>query len=213
MTHAVRAALAALALSLVTAGSLAAQQPGPKLAYIRSQDILAQAPGRAQADSQFQREMATFRQQVQTMGDSLNAMIAAYDKQSAALSASAKATRQTQIRTTQAQYQQRVQALQQQAAAREQQLMQPIMERINQVIEAVRADQGYAMVFDAGNSAGVVVAADSSLDITDQVITRLKALPAPPRTPATGAAPKPATGGPVSSPSGVSRPQGTPGGR
>lgn len=208
MRHSLRAALAALTFSLVAAGGLAAQQTGPKLAYIRSQDILAQAPGRAQADSQFQREMATFRQQVQTMGDSLNALIAAYDKQSATLSASAQTTRQTQIRAKQGEYQQRVQQLQQQAAQREQQLMQPIMDRINQVIEQVRSENGYAMVLDAGNSAGVVVAADSSLDITDKVVARLKAQPPA----ATGAAPR-TPGGPVSSPSGVSRPQGTPGGR
>ena len=85
---------------------------------------------------------------------------------------------------------------------RERELMRPLMERIKKTIDTIRAEEGYAMIFDAGSNAGVVVAADKSLDITDRVLARLKTTPPVSAKPAD----KP-SGGPVSSPAGVSRPK------
>ena len=92
--------------------------------------------------------------------------VSAYNKAEPTLSPTAKAARQKDIQTKQSEYQQRVQQLEQQAQQRQAELMRPIMQQINKVIEQIRAEDGLAMVFDAGNQAGVVVAADSSLDIT-----------------------------------------------
>jgi Skp family chaperone for outer membrane proteins len=179
-----------------------------KLAYINSQTILAQAPGREAAEKQFENEMATYRQQVQRMGDSLNTMIAEYNKQEATLAAAAKETRQKAIREKEEQYQQKTQQLQQQAQQRQVELVQPIMEQINKVIGEIRAQEGYAMILDAGSSAGVVVAADTTLNITDKVIARMKAA-GPARAAAPAAKPRgtPPAGAPVSAPAGVSRPR------
>src|SRR5688500_10848831 len=101
-----RGALVALALvSLAATGE--AQPTGPKLAYVNSQAILAAAPGRAEAEAQFEKEMQTFRTQVQTMGDSLNAMVASYQKEEGALSPAVKEQRQKSIQTKETEYQQR----------------------------------------------------------------------------------------------------------
>jgi len=217
----VRAASLALALaaSAATARAQAATAAAPtaaptaapatgKLAYINSQTILAQAPGREAAEKQFESEMATYRQQVQRMGDSLNTMIADYNKQEATLAAAAKETRQKAIREKEEQYQQKTQQLQQQAQQRQVQLVQPIMEQINKVINEIRAQEGYAMILDAGSSAGVVVAADTTLNITDKVIARMKAA-GPVRAAAPAAKPGGSArpGAPVSAPAGVSRPR------
>jgi Skp family chaperone for outer membrane proteins len=53
MTSFVRATLVALALSTLAAASASAQASTPKLAYINSQVILEQAPGRANVEAQF----------------------------------------------------------------------------------------------------------------------------------------------------------------
>ena len=52
-------------------GVLAAQAAAPKIVYVNSQKIIAQAPGRADAEAQFQKEMDQYKAQVQKMGDSL----------------------------------------------------------------------------------------------------------------------------------------------
>ena len=170
----VNAALGALAFTMIAAGTAGAQG-GLKIAYVNSQKIIAEAPGRAEAEAQIQKDMNTYREQVQKMGDSLNTLIASYTKSESTLSEAARTAKQKEIQDKEREYQQRVQGLEQKAQQRQAELVRPIMEKINSIIEQVRAEKGYAMVLDAGSQSGVVVAADSSLDITDQVITRLKA--------------------------------------
>lgn len=198
-----RAALGALAISTLTAGALAAQG-GIKIAFVNSQKIFAQVPGRSEAEAQMQKEMEGYRAEVQKMGDSLNTLVAAYNKAEPTLSATAKASRQKDIQTRENAYQQRVSQLEQQAQQRQQELMRPIMVQINKVIEQIRAEDGYAMIFDAGNQAGVVVAADSTLDITDKVIARLKS--APPAATTTKPDSQKASAGPMPKPTGAARP-------
>ena len=203
----VHAALSALAISTLMAGTVLAQggvvppttsspssSATPKIAYVNSQKILAEVPGRSDAEAQMQKEMEGYRAEVQKMSDSLNDLVSAYNKAEPTLSATAKATRQKDIQTKESAYQQRVQQLEQQAQQRQAELMRPIMQNINKVIEQIRSEDGYAMVFDAGNQSGVVVAADSSLDITAKVIQRLKAagpISTTPQKPPTGPASKP----------------------
>jgi outer membrane protein len=179
MSSFVRAAGGALALLLGVVGGVAAQAGSPptgfKIGYINSQKIIAEAPGRAEAEAQIQKEMDAYRSEVQRMGDSLQAMVAAYDKAEPTLSPAAKQGRQKEIQNKQSEYQRRVQELEQKAQQRQAELVGPIMQQINKIIEQVRQEEGYAMIFDAGNQAGVVVAADSNLDITDKVIAKLKA--------------------------------------
>jgi outer membrane protein len=208
-----RATPLALAVSAALVSSVSAQAPAApagqaRIAYINSQQILAQAPGRAEAEAQFEREMNGYRQAVQRMGDSLNTMIAEYNRQEVSLSPAAKETRQKAIREKEDQYQKKTQDLQQQAQQRQVELVQPIMEQINKIIGEIRAQEGYAMIFDAGSSAGVVVAADTTLNLTSKVIARLKAA-GPPKPVSVGPARTPArpAGAPASAPAGVSRPK------
>lgn len=208
-----RVAATVAALTLSMAGVLAAQAGGPKIVYVNSQKIIAQAPGRADAEAQFQKEMDQYKAQVQKMGDSLQTMVADYQKAEPTLSQSVKASRTKDLRDRQQAYQQHVQQLEQTAQQREAELVRPIMEQINKIIEQVRTENGYAFILDAGSQAGVVVAADSSLDITDQVIKRLQAagpvaMKAAPMQPPS-ATPKP-TGAATQKPTGVSRPKTTP---
>jgi outer membrane protein len=200
----VRATLVALALCTLAVTTASAQASTPKLAYINSQVILDQAPGRANVEAQFDKEMENLRKQVKQMDDSLNALLAAYQKAEATLSPAAKTARQKEITGKRDEYEKRAQALQMQAQQRQRELVGPVMTQINQIIDAIRKEEGYAMIFDAGAGGGAIVAADTSLDITNKVIARLKtAAPAPATTTPTKA-PNP---GPVSQPAGVTRPR------
>jgi len=214
MSTSLRAVVTALALTAGVAATGTAQTAVPKIGYINSQTILAQAPGRAEAEAQFEREMTSFRQTVQKMGDSLNLLIANYNKEEVSLSPAAKETRQKAIRAKEEEYSTKTRQLEQQAQQRQMELVEPIMKQINAIITELRRQEGYAMIFDAGSNAGVVVAADSSLNLTDKVLTRLKAAgPARPAAPSaarpTAPAARPA-GAPVSAPAGVTRPKSPP---
>jgi outer membrane protein len=92
----------------------------------------------------------------------------------------AKSQREDQLRQMEARNRQRAQDLDQQMQAREQELTAPIMQRVNGVIEGVRAEFNYAFIFDVAAANGPIVTADRSLDITNLVIQRLQAAgPAP----------------------------------
>ena len=175
-----RASVIALATSLTFAGAAAAQAaaaaaPPTKIGYINSAQILQQAPGRAEAEAQFDREVGAYRQQIQRMDDSLKTMMAAFDRDAPKLDSVAREARRNTIGQREVEYQTRARGLDSTMQARQAQLVKPIMERVQSVIETIRAEDGYAMILDVGAQVSVVVAADKKLDLTDRVLARLKA--------------------------------------
>lgn len=210
MVRLMRAAPVAVLLLAALAPIARAQQPAaPRLAWINSQAVLAATPGRADAESLFAREMAGFRTEVQRLQQQVDSALAEYNRTQIALTPAARQQKEEQIRALQQRAQQRAAELQQQAEGREAELTAPIMQRVNAVIEGIRAEMNYAFVFDvaAGNT---VITADRTLDITQLVIQRLQAAgpgPAPGAAPAPGdssatrpAAPPAAPAGPRNRP-------------
>lgn len=194
-----RAAFAALAIVTVAAGPAAAQ--GQKLAYIQSSILLEQAPGRAEAEKQFEQETGGFRDQIKRMSDSLNALVAAFEKRQASLSTTARESQTRDLQNREAEYQRRTRELEQRAQQRQGELVQPILDRIKLAIEDVRVEGGYSFIFNADNGSPIV-ALDKNLNVTDRVLAKLRSMPAAP-APRAGTAPAP-------SPSGVTRPPQTP---
>jgi outer membrane protein len=183
-----------------------AQAPAaPKFAYVRGQDILAQTPGRQELEQQFQKEVDSARAQEKVWGDSINALLGDYASKEATLSADARTARQAQIREKQAQFQQRQQQLEQQVQQDNQRLVAPILQRVNNILDQIRNENSYTFIFDVQAQGGAIVAADKNLDITDQVVARLRAMG--PVTPSTGTATTPPPKGPTSTPSGLGRPR------
>ncbi len=169
------AALAAALLLGWTASPLRAQNQPLKLAYINSAVILQSTPGRAQAESTFQHELAGMQQQVAALQAQLDSAVNEFNRTSLVLSPAAKQQRQQELVQMRDRTQQQVQDLQTRANQREQELMAPIMQRINAVIEGIRAEFNYSMIFDAAAQSGALVTADRSLDISQMVIQRLQA--------------------------------------
>lgn len=170
-----RAVFGALLTTMALAGAtgVAAQNAALKVGFINSEAILQQAPGYQEAIQQFQTELQGMEQEFQPRTAELQQMIADYDAQSLALSDTAKAMREEAIMQKQQQVQAEANQMQQRAQQRQAQLMQPVMDRVSEAIEAVRVEGGYALIFDA--AAGGLVAADPELDLTQTVVARLTA--------------------------------------
>jgi Skp family chaperone for outer membrane proteins len=77
--HVIRRAIP-LALMFVAVASAGASAQGQKIGFIRSSVLLDQAPGRAEAEAQFDKETAGYRDQIKRMTDSLDAMVASFQK-------------------------------------------------------------------------------------------------------------------------------------
>jgi len=191
-----RASSFALFASLIVAGTASAQASQgtapAKIAYINSAQLLREAPGRAEAEAQFDREVGAYRQQIQRMDDSLKTLVAAFDRDAPKMDSVAREARRNSIGQREAEYQTRARGLDSTMQVRQAQLVKPIMERVQAVIETIRTEDGYSMIFDVGAQTSVVVAADKKLDLTDRVLARLKSQGIPPAAPASGAVPQPA---------------------
>ncbi len=191
-----RAAPVALALAAALTG-VASAQSSFKIAYVNTQVLLQNAPGRVEAEAAFNKDAQGYQEQLKKMSDSLNSLITAYNKAEPTLTQAQKDTRTNSIRALEQEFQGKQQELQQQASERQNQLMAPIMEEVKKVLEDIRKEDGYAMIIANDPGQSVIVASDKNLDITDRVVARLKTVAAPKATPA-ATTPKP---------SGVTRPK------
>jgi len=202
-------AVSTLAMAQVAAPVTAAPAGVPKVVYLNSNQVLEGAPGRAEALAQFEKETLPVRTQMQRMSDSLQSIIGEYQKAAPQMTPAQRSQKEASLTAKQQEYQQRAQEMQQSAQARQEELMAPVMEQVNKVIQDVRAEDGYAFIFDSGAQVPFIVSADKNLDITSRVIDRLKSLGPPKLQTATTvlpAATKPPPLGPVAAPAGVTRP-------
>ena len=173
----VRPTLVALGLLASASGAASAQSAGVKFAYIDSRVVLDKAPGRAAAESTFQKEYDAAQAKIKKMQDTLEAMASAYQKSQASLTAVTRELREKEIRDKQQTFENAARLLEAQMQQRQGELVQPMMNQIREVLDSLRKEEGYSFIFDIGTNASVIVAADSTLNITDKVVSRLKPLP------------------------------------
>ena len=167
-----RLALTLPLLALVVADGQVLGQT-TKIGYINSAEVLANAPGAQEAQERFDSEMQSAQEELQQMESEMQNMAEELQRQALTLSPEARANREQQLQLMNQDYQSRAQQLTTQADQRRAELVQPIMDRVTAVIEAIREEDGYALILDS--TVGSIIAADPTLDLTQQVIDRLEA--------------------------------------
>ncbi len=161
------------AVVLIATPTALAAQVGVKIAFVDSRLILQQTPGYTAADSQFTRELGSWRAEVQRLQASLDSAARSFEQSSVILSPSARDAKRQDLIQQQATLETRAADLETRAATRQRELLDPIEQRVNLAIEQVRALGNYAMIFDVGSPGSGIVAADRSLDLTQVVIDEL----------------------------------------
>jgi outer membrane protein len=178
-----RVVLTTLCLAGVVAVAYAqGSAPPVKIAFINGDQIMRSAPGRAEAQAQLDREVEVFRAEVKRMGDSLDAMVKAYQSIEATLSPSVRDARRKAIEEQQSRFELRNDSLNSRANRRQAELFQPVLDLVNKVLQDIRNEDGYAFIYNISQTPGVpqpIVAWDKNLDITERVIGRVMRQPAP----------------------------------
>lgn len=152
-----------------------------RVAYITARAVLQATPGYTAAESLWVREVEGYRSEITRLQTTLDSAAQKFEESSVMLSATNRAAERKKLVDQQATLQRREQELTQKAAQRRQELVTPFEQRVTAVIEGVRAEGNYAMIFDVSSAQGnQIVAADTSLDLTQRVIDRLKASGAAP---------------------------------
>lgn len=164
-----------LVLAAMPAGLEA--QGGQKIAYINARAVLLATPGYAQAESTYNRDLASFRSEVDKLQAALDSAAADFEQKSVMLSATAKTAKRRDLEAQRGKFEQRATELRDKAVQREQELLSPLHGRVNEAIESVRVDGGFALIFDVSANEGLIVAVDKSLELTQKVIDKIKAKP------------------------------------
>ena len=178
--------LTAVSTLVVALPVLAVAQSGElKLGYVDSEAVIKEAPGYAEANAEFNQTASVWRDSLAQRQSELQELFEEYKRQEVILSPEKKTERQEEMLELERSMQEYFQSKfgpDGEAATRQAQLMQPIIERVNRVIEETRRDGGYALIFDLND--GALVAGDPALNITDEVIQKLQASqPAAPSSP------------------------------
>lgn len=168
--------IAALLVTVVivplTAISLLAQDA--KIGYIDSIKIFADYRETQEAERVYRQEVDKWTAQKQQKEQEIVKLREELQAQSLMLSEEKKAEKKLDLDRKMADYEQFMEETfgdDGLAARRNKELTQPIVEKINRILEELGKEQGYTIIFDVANAN--IVYADKALDLTDVVLTKL----------------------------------------
>jgi outer membrane protein len=175
-----RSTLRATTFALLISGlsGVATAQQAIKIAFVNSQALMEAAPGRAAATDLLTKEGQGFQTALQKMQDSINGLLSKYQKDEPTLTAAVKDSRQKAIQALETEFQAKQLQFQKQFDDRTKEVMAPITDQVKKVIDDIRVEEGYSIILDNAPGAGNIVSADKNLDITDKIVSRLRATPA-----------------------------------
>lgn len=173
----IRTALAALAFVGAAFAPAVAGAQATLLGYLDPDVIIVRMPEYAAAQQVLQARQQEIAAQLQVQEDSLRTRIEAYRAlgTSSVVSAATRQTREQEIMQMQQALEQGQNAGLQELGRREAELIQPVLERLQEAIDAESGELGLTMVFAArANNAPVLLfAGDSAVNLTEPVMERL----------------------------------------
>ena len=174
-----RSVLMLTAAALLLTPAMARAQGSPcatgKVAIVQGLAILNSMPKYLQAESLLVKDQDAYKLEIAKMQGALDSASQTFQDKATLLSATAKAAEQKKLQDQFSQLQQHTAELEQKFAARRQELVAPIEQRVQDMIDGMRAEYGCAVIFDANAQGSSIASVDKSIDLTQRVIDRLKA--------------------------------------
>jgi Skp family chaperone for outer membrane proteins len=145
-----------------------------RIAFINLGALLKGMPGYAQAESTFKKESDGATVEAQKLQAVFDSAVSTYRQSQAMMNPSQRTQREKLLGAQQDTLQGKLQALQQKLAGRQRELLAPMQDRLQSIIDGVRAEGNYALIIDLASDASTnIVSYDKSLDITLRVAQRL----------------------------------------
>lgn len=155
------------ALALVMTATLAQAQG--KIAVVDTAEVFQKMPQRDVIRNQLKNEFASRVKEVQQLEEQGRSFVEKQQKDMAFMNDSQKAEAQKKLNEMQATFVQKARALEQDRARRENEERQKMLSRIKGAIDDITKAQGLELVIERG----AVIHVSPSLDITQQVISRV----------------------------------------
>lgn len=163
-----------IAAFLVSASAISLLAQDIKIGYIDSIKIFAEYQETQEAERVYRQEVDQWTAQKERMEQEIVKLRDELQAQSLMLSEEKKAEKKLELDRKMAEYEQFMEETfgdEGLAARRNKELTQPIVEKINRILEDLGKEQGYTIIFDVANAN--IVYADSALDLTETVLTKL----------------------------------------
>lgn len=167
---------APLALALIVVVGVAAtqQQSSAGIGLVNLQLIMRQTPGYQEALDMFEAEFEPVQQELQAMAERIDSLMADYERTQVILSPTARQERQNEIQQLRQRAEQRFQESQTRQQERERELLAPLEQRVQGVIEGVRAERNLTIILDLTTLGQAITAWDRSAELTPLVVLRLQ---------------------------------------
>ncbi|MDZ7772107.1 MAG: OmpH family outer membrane protein [Balneolaceae bacterium] len=147
-----------------------------EIGFVNTQEVMNQLPERQQIQDQLNTFIQQKQQELQQASTEFQNAVATYQQNQSGMTQDQINQREQELTQMEQNLNQLQQTAQQEIAQRRQELLGPIYERINQAIQAIAQQNGLDMVLSEITAQGsniVYYSADSSMDITQQVIQRV----------------------------------------
>lgn len=165
----IRFALAALALTAAAATANAQALAGPKIAVVRSADVVKDSAQFKSAETKMKAEFEKRKNDLEAQAKAFGTDVEAYKRDADTLSADQRAKKEKDLNARQVDIQFAQRKFQEDLQNRDRELTQDMMGKIKNVIVAVSKEKGITLVVQDP------VYSDDSIDITAEVLKRLNA--------------------------------------
>ena len=172
--NAMTARWAPLALALVLVAGIAASQQGtPQVAYVNLRAVMEQTPGYETARDSYEVISTRFETEMTGLQTSYDSAVTAFQQTQVVLTPTARQEKQQELAQMSQRFQGRANEIQNELLQKERELLSPLEERVQLVIEGLRAERNVSMIFDVSAQVNQIISADTDLDLTGLVIRRL----------------------------------------
>ncbi|MBK9271073.1 MAG: OmpH family outer membrane protein [Saprospiraceae bacterium] len=144
-----------------------------KFGYVNSQALLSEIPEVKQADANLQAFQSQLEKKGQQMVQELEGKYRDLQRreQSGEISPKALEEEAKMLKLEEAKLGEYEQEMQKQLMAKRQEVLQPILDKINEIIKQVAKENQFTYIFDS--SSGILLFAEESMDVTKLVKTKL----------------------------------------
>ncbi len=147
---------------------------GEAIVYVDSMKLLSEYKGTLQAKAAYEKKVAVWKANVDTLTTELNAKITQYEKEKKGLSARERKLTEELIVSKQQQLENYKAAISENATKEDQTITTQVFKEIGDFVKRYGEDHGYAYILGATNM-GNVVYAQKGKNITDEVLKELNA--------------------------------------
>jgi len=159
-------------LVLMTAALVWMYLHQPRIAYVRSHDLIEKYQGTVEARSRFEKRKADMTANVDSLQLDFERARNQYIENAARMTAAQRQEQERMLGQRQSQLMQYGQAIDQKVQEEDARMMQEVLNQVNSFVEAYAAGNGYDLIMGTTLS-GSLLYGEKSLDVTEDLLKRL----------------------------------------